>query len=185
MILFDPDLEPDAAPQQKKRMRSEGAQKSQTNEWKDRLPTARTLERFLREAQAQVRLRGAVTVLLTTDGGIRRLNREFRGKDKATDVLSFPASEMAEDEAGDLAISVATARRQALEHGHALGTELKVLTLHGLLHLAGYDHETDTGQMAKRERALRARLRLPLGLIERVEGETKKPAKKTARGGRR
>ncbi len=182
MILFDPDLEPDAAPQLKKRMRKVGAQESQTSERKDRLPTARTLERFLRAAQTAVRLRGAVTVLLTTDRAIRRLNQEFRGKDKATDVLSFPAGEMAGDEAGDLAISVQTARKQAAEHGHALAVELKVLMLHGLLHLAGYDHETDAGQMAKRERALRAKLGLPLGLIERVEG---KPAKAVARGGRR
>ncbi len=190
MILFDPDLEPDAAPQPKKRMPRVGAQESRiqesrANERKDRLPTARTLERFLRAAQAAVRLRGAVTVLLTTDTGIRRLNREFRGKDKATDVLSFPVPEMAGGEAGDLAISVVTARKQAAARGHALRVELKVLMLHGLLHLAGYDHETDTGQMAKRERALRAKLRLPLGLIERVEGETNKPAKKMARGGRR
>ena len=185
MILFDPDLEPDAAPQQKKRVRKVGAQESRTSERKDRLPTARTLERFLREAQAAVRLRGAVTVLLTTDGGIRRLNREFRGKDKATDVLSFPASEMAEGEAGDLAISVPTARRQAVACGHALGVELKVLMLHGLLHLAGYDHETDKGQMARRENALRAKLRLPLGLIERVEDTDTKPVKKTVRRGRR
>ena len=184
MILFDPDLEPDAAPRQKRRRKS-SAQESQTSKRNDRLPTARTLERFLREAQAEVRLHGSVTVLLTTDGGIRRLNREFRGKDKATDVLSFPASEMAEDEAGDLAISVATARRQAAACGHVLRVELKVLMLHGLLHLVGYDHETDEGQMARRERALRAKLRLPLGLIERVEGESKRPAKKMARGGRR
>lgn len=185
MILFDPDLEPDAAPQQKKRARQAGAQESRTSERKDRLPTARTLERFLREAQAAVRLRGDVTVLLTTDGGIRRLNREFRGKDKATDVLSFPALEMAEDEAGDLAISVPMARRQCTACGHPLGVELKVLILHGLLHLAGYDHETDTGQMARRERALRARLGLPLGLIERVEGTKAKTAKTLTRSGRR
>jgi probable rRNA maturation factor len=184
MILFDPDLEPDAAPQQKRRRKS-SAQESQTSKRNDRLPTARTLERFLRAAKAAVRLRGAVTVLLTTDGGIRRLNREFRGKDKVTDVLSFPASEMAEDEAGDLAISVPTARRQVAACGHALRVELKVLMLHGLLHLAGYDHETDEGQMARRERALRAKMRLPLGLIERVEAEWKRPAKKMARGGRR
>jgi probable rRNA maturation factor len=185
MILLDPDLEPDAAPQQKKRMRKVGAQESQTSERKDRLPTARTLDRFLREAQAVVRLRGTVTVLLTTDRTIRRLNREFRGKDKATDVLSFPASAMAGGEAGDLAISVPTARKQGTACGHALGVELKVLMLHGLLHLAGYDHETDTGQMARRERALRAKLRLPLGLIERVESETRELAKKMARGGQR
>ncbi|MGA8043270.1 MAG: rRNA maturation RNase YbeY, partial [Terracidiphilus sp.] len=178
MILLDPDLEPDAVPQTK-RTRQAGARETRTSERNDRLPTARTLERFLRTAQATVRLRGAVTALLTTDRGIRRLNREFRGKDKATDVLSFPAAEMAGDEAGDLAISVETARKQAFEQGHALGTELKVLMLHGLLHLAGYDHETDEGQMARRERALRAKLRLPLGLIERVESREAKPAKKT------
>jgi probable rRNA maturation factor len=127
------------------------------------------LARFLTEAQAAVRLRGQVTALLTTDPAIRRLNRQFRGKNKATDVLSFPAEGIgAELIAGDLAISVPTARRQATEQGHTLSTEIKVLILHGLLHLAGYDHETDDGKMARRERLLRARLRLPQGLIERA-----------------
>jgi probable rRNA maturation factor len=108
-------------------------------------------------------------VLLTTDVKIRRLNREFRGKDKPTDVLSFPAPEAAAREvAGDLAVSVPTARRQAEEHGHSLGVELKVLILHGLLHLAGFDHESDNGEMARRERLLRGRLGLPQGLIERA-----------------
>ncbi len=146
------------------------------------MPSARVLSRFLREAQAAVRLRGAVSVLLTTDGEIRRLNRTFRGKNKATDVLSFPALEVSHVSktgrhgapdgprvSGDLAISVDTARKQAAEQGHALAVEVKVLMLHGLLHLAGYDHETDDGEMARRERLLRARLGLPLGLIERAE----------------
>jgi probable rRNA maturation factor len=120
-------------------------------------------------AQQAVRLRGEVTVLLTTDAGIRRLNRKFRGIDKSTDVLSFPSSsELAGPDAGDLAISVSTAARQAHEHGHALSIEVKVLILHGLLHLRGYDHESDSGQMARRERVLRGRLGLPAGLIERV-----------------
>jgi probable rRNA maturation factor len=133
------------------------------------VPSARTLARFLKEAQAAVRLKGLVTVLLTTDTAIRRLNRQFRGKNKATDVLSFPAEGIgAEEIAGDLAISIPTALRQAIEQGHPLSTEVKVLILHGLLHLAGYDHEADTGQMARRERLLRARLGLPQGLIERV-----------------
>ncbi len=136
-----------------------------------------------------MRLRGEVTVLLTTDAPIRRLNRQFRGKNNATDVLSFPAAAMAGNEVGDVAISVETALRQSTACGHSLSVELKVLILHGLLHLAGYDHETDEGQMAKRERALRAKLRLPLGLIERAEGADAKPAKKTgqhaAQGGRR
>ena len=135
-----------------------------------RVPAPRTLSRFLDEAQKAVRLKGEVSVLLTTDRAIRRLNRDFRGKDKATDVLSFPAEAGFVDAsiAGDLAISVPTARKQAAAQGHALRVELKVLLLHGLLHLAGYDHEADTGQMARREQKLRAQLGLPLGLIERV-----------------
>jgi probable rRNA maturation factor len=129
----------------------------------------RTLSRFLKEAQAAVRLKGQVSILLTTDPKIKALNRDFRRKNKATDVLSFPASEVSRGEiAGDLAISIDTARRQSQEQGHALSTELKVLILHGLLHLAGYDHEIDQGEMARRERTLRARLKLPLGLIERT-----------------
>lgn len=135
------------------------------------LPSARTLGRFLSAAQTAVRLRGQVTVLLTTDAAIRKLNRQFRGKNKATDVLSFPAGGPgAEGLAGDLAISVTTALRQAAEQGHSLSTEIKVLVLHGLLHLAGGDHETDDGRMARRERQLRTKLKLPQGLIERVEG---------------
>ena len=118
-----------------------------------------------------------MTVLLTTDATIRDLNRRFRGKDEATDVLSFPSTNPAagpEKIAGDVAISVETARKQATEHGHALGVELRVLILHGLLHLAGYDHETDAGKMERRERQLRAKLGLPQGLIERVSaGRTK------------
>jgi len=132
------------------------------------VPSTRTLGRFLAEAKAAVRLRGQVSVLLTTDRNIRRLNRQFRGKDKATDVLSFPApGAVANEVAGDLAVSVPTALRQAREQRHALGIELKVLILHGLLHLAGFDHERDNGQMARRERQLRTRLGLPEGLIER------------------
>jgi rRNA maturation RNase YbeY len=110
-------------------------------------------------------------VLLTTDAALRKLNRNFRGKDQATDVLSFPQFQGigAEEIAGDLAISVPTALRQAVEQGHSLSTEIKILILHGLLHLAGYDHEADNGKMARRERLLRARLNLPQGLIERAE----------------
>jgi probable rRNA maturation factor len=133
------------------------------------MPTARTLVRFLKDAQAAVRLRGQVTILLTTDLAIRKLNRRFRGKNKATDVLSFPAGgPVAGEIAGDLAIGVPTALRQAQEHGHSLTVEVKILILHGLLHLAGYDHEVDEGQMARRERLLRGRLKLKQGLIERA-----------------
>ena len=109
MILLAPDLDPES------------------------LPSARTLALFLSKAQAAVRLKGEVSVLLTTDAAIQRLNRQFRGKNKATDVLSFPADGIgAEEIAGDLAISVPTALRQAVEQGHPLSTEIKVLMLHGL-----------------------------------------------------
>jgi probable rRNA maturation factor len=132
-----------------------------------------------------VRLRGQVTVLLTSDAAVRDLNRRFRGKNKATDVLSFPSEHLVrgtEKTAGDLAISVETARRQAAEQGHSLATELKVLMLHGVLHLAGYDHEADAGEMQRRERTLRARLGLPLGLIERTKSESgSRPGSKSAR----
>ena len=128
------------------------------------------LVRFLREAQAAVGLKGEVAVLLAGDKTLRRLNKQFRGKDKATDVLSFPATkEGGAKHGGDLAISYETAQQQADEHGHSLGEELRVLMLHGLLHLAGMDHETDDGEMAKREAKLRKKLKLPVGLIARVQ----------------
>ena len=115
-------------------------------------------------------LAGSVSVLLAGDEEIRRLNREFRGKDKATDVLSFPAGESAGRTkiAGDLAISVETAAREAEKRGHSLDLELRVLLLHGILHLAGYDHETDAGEMERKEIALRKRLELADSLIARA-----------------
>ena len=178
MILLDPDLDPHPAPARTTATRASASGLS-AHPRQHRLPSARTLSAFLRQAQSAARLRGQVTVLLTTDAAIRRLNRQFRGKNKPTDVLSFPAGGVgAEQIAGDLAISVPTALCQAIERGHSLSTEVKVLILHGLLHLAGYDHETDTGQMARRERLLRARLGLPHGLIER----TIKPSPRRSRG---
>jgi len=172
MILLDPDLDtglPSNSPPRPISAGRRAASAPPVVPRTHRLPSARTLARFLAQAQAAVRLRGQVTVLLTTDAAIRRLNRQFRGKNKATDVLSFPADFPGPERiAGDLAISAPTALRQAIERGHDLSVEVKVLILHGLLHLAGYDHETDTGQMARRERLLRARLRLPQGLIERT-----------------
>jgi probable rRNA maturation factor len=131
----------------------------------------------LSQAQAAVGLLGQVTVLLTTDATIRDLNRRFRGKDEATDVLSFPAATFVQNQekTGDVAISVETARNQAAEQGHALAVELQILILHGLLHLAGYDHESDAGKMARRERQLRTTLGLPQGLIERVLIERPNP----------
>jgi probable rRNA maturation factor len=127
------------------------------------------LTRFLHRAQKAVGLVGEVDVLLTSDEEIRRLNRTFRKKNKATDVLSFPApEELAGQHSGDLAISIDTAARQAESFGHSLNDEVKILLLHGLLHLAGMDHEVDSGEMAAREAELRAELKLPVSLIERV-----------------
>jgi probable rRNA maturation factor len=175
MILLDPD-QPQAVlgfP----RLAEEGAKGAL-------LPAQPTLMRYLRDAQSAVGLRGEVTVLLTTDAGIRGLNRRFRKKNKATDVLSFPVDDVSFGAAGDLAISVETAARQAAEQGHRLSMELRVLMLHGMLHLAGYDHESDAGEMARKERRLRTKLGLPLGLIERVEGEQASGAKaRLARAG--
>lgn len=136
------------------------------------------LAAFLDEAAAAVKLRGEIAVLLTTDTAIRRLNRAFRNKDKATDVLSFPSPEPwpgQKPAGGDLAISVETAARQAEEAGHALWVELQVLLLHGVLHLAGYDHESDSGQMARKEALLRRRFGLQLGLIERSARRGRRP----------
>lgn len=105
--------------------------------------------------------------LLTDDRELRRLNSQFLGKDRPTDVLSFP--EPGPDEfLGEIAISVERAREQAAALGHALADEIKILMLHGVLHLLGMDHETDRGRMARRERALRRQFGLPQSLTERV-----------------
>jgi len=147
------------------------------------LSRARIL-RFLRLARAAVGLEGEVHVMLADDATLRRLNRQFRGKDKATDVLSFPASARTQFHAekklaGDLAISLETAARQAKKIGHTLNDEVRVLMLHGLLHLAGLDHEQDEGQMAAREAELRSELGLPAGLIERLDHSGKARSRKT------
>jgi probable rRNA maturation factor len=114
-------------------------------------------------------LRGrGFSCLLTDDGEIRRLNRQFRKKDSATDVLSFPAA-VATEVSGDIAVSVDRARAQAAEHGHSLAEELRILILHGALHLRGMDHETDAGQMARAEARWRKRFELPLSLLERIQ----------------
>jgi len=123
------------------------------------------LRRFVAAAQRAVGLRGRVGVRLLDDAGIQALNRQFRRHDQPTDVLSFPAGEAGYR--GDLAVSLDTAARQARALHHGLDLEVRVLLLHGLLHLAGYDHETDDGQMRLRERDLRRQLGLPPGLIER------------------
>jgi probable rRNA maturation factor len=122
------------------------------------------------ERHAPSRARGSVTIALLTDGRMQALNRRFRGVDRPTDVLSFPAGENAAGELhlGDLAIAVGLASRQARSEGHDLATELRVLALHGLLHLLGYDHETDRGTMRAVEERLRRRAGLPAGLIRRT-----------------
>ena len=125
------------------------------------------LARFLNRVRAAAGVEGEVHVLLADDATLKRLNRQYRGKNKATDVLSFPAAPES-DVAGDLAISLETARRQAARFGHSLRDEVRVLLLHGTLHLAGFDHEADGGEMEAREAELRRALRLPAGLIARV-----------------
>jgi probable rRNA maturation factor len=131
----------------------------------------RDLARFVRYAIQAAGGQGAVSVLLTNDKKICELNRQFRKKNTPTDVLSFPSFEPLNDgrarSAGDLAISLDTAARQATGHGHSLDTEVRVLILHGALHLAGFDHESDSGEMALLENRLRKQFGLPSGLIRR------------------
>jgi probable rRNA maturation factor len=136
----------------------------------------RDLNRFLACAINALGLTGEFSVLLTGDERLRALNLQFRGKDKATDVLSFPALPQAANggHGGDLAISLETASVQAAAHGHTLQMEVKILILHGLLHLAGYDHERDQGQMRRRESRLRKQFALPAGLVERSNVERSK-----------
>jgi probable rRNA maturation factor len=114
---------------------------------------------------APARARGAVTVALVPDRRVRALNRQYREQDQATDVLSFPADEPGV--LGDVVIALGVASRQATAAGHPLPTELRVLALHGLLHLLGYDHEDDDGRMARVEARLRRKGGLREGLIER------------------
>lgn len=106
--------------------------------------------------------------LVTDDEEMASLNRQYRGKAESTDVLSFPAgAEAGEEYAGDIAISVQHARREAALLGHGLADEVRVLMLHGALHLAGMDHECDNGAMRRKEASLRKRFGLPVTLIAR------------------
>jgi len=133
----------------------------------DRIP----LERFAAALCDRVLRRRTFACLVTTDAELRRLNRTFRRKDYATDVLSFPVNlqgGLPEGYLGDLAISWQRAREQAREFGHSIETEIQVLMLHGALHLAGMDHETDSGGMSRAEGRWRRKLGLPAGVIERV-----------------
>ena len=165
--------------------------------------SARELGRFAARAQRAAGVRGEVDVLITSSAHMRRLNRRFRGKDAATDVLSFPcdndkihhgAAETRRNSfsktsvspcpsggcrTGDIAISAEVAARNALRLGHSAMEEMQILILHGLLHLAGYDHETDAGAMARKEARLRRVFGLPTALIERTTADgTHRPAKR-------
>jgi probable rRNA maturation factor len=144
-----------------------------------RVPRAE-LRGFLNEVTKRVARGREVVCLITDDRELRRLNRRFRGKNRATDVLSFPSADLARGASrgalGEIAISIDRAAEQAAERGHSLIDELRILMLHGLLHLNGFDHETDSGEMARAESRWRKRLGLPAGLIERsvVEGPSSK-----------
>lgn len=145
-----------------------------------RIPVAE-LNRFLGAAQRRLRVpAGAVSVALVTDAEMKKWNRAFRGKNRATDVLSFPVDGPAKTKPapsrrprlkssartptglylGDIAIAPAVARHNARRFGRTFSTEMRILIVHGILHLLGYDHETDQGQMDRRE----ARVRRDLGL---------------------
>jgi len=122
------------------------------------------LARFARKAQTLAGVTGEVDILMAGNRRLLQLNRRFRRESKPTDVLSFPRME-----GGDIAISVDIALENARRYGHPAGQELKILILHGMLHLAGYDHEADQGEMAKKESKLRSRLKLPASLIGRTQ----------------
>jgi len=137
-----------------------------------------TLERFVLRARRSIRMGDTVNVLVTGSSEIRALNRRFRGTDKPTDVLSFPSLSpfFVNDKgaAGEIAISADIARDNARRLGHSLADEIKILVLHGILHLAGFDHERDHGEMARKESRLRRQLNLEPGLIERAGSGVRK-----------
>ncbi len=135
------------------------------------------LNRFVRRAQSLAKVSGEVSVLIAGDRRVQELNRRFRRKNKPTDVLSFPHLQ-----GGDIAISADIARENARLYGHRSVDELKILILHGMLHLAGYDHESDNGLMAAKEARLRAQLKLPASLIDRTHSRnSQKAGKATSR----
>ena len=139
---------------------------------------SRGLDSFVLKASHAAGLNGGVSVLITGNSSMRGLNARFRGKNRPTDVLSFPAAASANGFVGDIAVSLDVAVANARLLGHSVADEIRILILHGILHLAGYDHENDHGEMAKEEIVLRKRLALPTGLIER--GYKTKTPKKSA-----
>lgn len=148
----------------------------------------RALALFTTKATRAVGVSGELSIRITSNKEMRDLNHRFRRKNVPTDVLSFPSG--IPKLAGDIAISAEIAAANADKLGHSLETELKVLILHGLLHLAGYDHESDNGEMRRTEDRLREQLNLPSGLIERAHGRgtvaaRRKTAGSPSRQGRR
>ncbi len=127
------------------------------NRQRRRRVSAPRLRRVLRAAARSLRVNGELSLVLAGDGLLRRLNRVYRGKDQATDVLSFPG-DGGPAGLGDIVISVAKAERNARRFGRSLPQELDVLALHGFLHVLGYDHEADDGAMDRIEGRLRRRL---------------------------
>jgi len=147
------------------------------------------VKRFARKLQREIAGGRAFHTLIAGDAELRQMNRAFRGKDYATDVLSFPLAGIEsggpkaarrycngggtsvkglDQNLGDLAISIGRARAQARQFGHSVEEEVRILMLHGLLHLLGMDHESDSGRMARAERRWRLKLGLPNGVIDRV-----------------
>jgi probable rRNA maturation factor len=132
------------------------------------------LGRFVLRARKAVGLRGQVNVLVTSSAVVRTLNLRFRRQNKATDVLSFPLTSSTSESrkgpklAGEIAISADIALQNSFRLGHPAAQEIKILALHGILHLAGFDHERDNGEMAREEAKLRRALELPAALIQRV-----------------
>ncbi len=125
-----------------------------------------SLGRFVAKARRFIPIRGLINVLVTSSNEMERLNTKFRDKQEPTDVLSFPANGM-NGLAGEIAISLEIAKANAARLGHSTATEIKVLIVHGMLHLAGHNHENDRGEMYREEQRLREKLKLPAGLIER------------------
>lgn len=150
-----------------------------------------TLERFVLRARKAVGLCAPVNVLVTSSSAVRLLNRQFRRQNKPTDVLSFPAPSPSAGSrnrprlAGEIAISADIALQNSIRLGHSVSQEIKILALHGVLHLAGFDHERDNGEMARKEQTLRRALKLPAALIERVQATKARGAQRATATRRR
>ena len=141
----------------------------------------RELSRFTSRARRAIGLGGELSIRITSSRELQELNRRFRQKNEPTDVLSFPTLD---GPGGDIAIAREIAATNAVALGHSVTTELKILILHGLLHLAGFDHESDKGEMTARESELRRELGLPFGLIERAIQTAGAPSSSPAVGER-